>query len=280
MRRPCAVLACLVGLIVSAPMTPAAQSRQVVVFASGAIGSGATNSAQLESEAKGIALILNVTAVSGTNPTLDVKLQQFESLSNQWVDISGAVFQRITGTGQRTLTVYPGPEGPGNLRSVAGTDPAAGQEVSDAVPSNTRWRLISANFALVTSATVANRFPTVVLDDGATTLWRAGTNVAQTASLTATYSAGSAGTFGTVGTNLYEIALPTPPVVLTGGFRIRTSTIAIDTGDNYGPPQYLVEEFIGNYSSRPLPRAWRAVATVGGTASPSFTISLGGNYLY
>jgi hypothetical protein len=40
--------------------------------------------------------VLSVGAVSGTNPTLDVKLQESDTAGGTYTDIAGAVFNRVT----------------------------------------------------------------------------------------------------------------------------------------------------------------------------------------
>lgn len=57
-------------------------------------------------------------------------------------------------------------DGPGVLRSIAGTQPGAGAEVSETVPTGARWELLVAYLGLTTSATVANRNVGLTLDDG------------------------------------------------------------------------------------------------------------------
>lgn len=55
----------------------------------------------------GIKFYLDITAVSGTTPTLDVKLQAFDKLSGKFFDILGASFSQKTASGQDDLIVYP-----------------------------------------------------------------------------------------------------------------------------------------------------------------------------
>ena len=57
-------------------------------------------------------------------------------------------------------------EGPGLIRSVTGTDPAAGAEISETVPTNARWILHSFIANLVTDATAGNRRVRLEIDDG------------------------------------------------------------------------------------------------------------------
>lgn len=139
--------------------------------------------------------------------------------------------------------ILPSTAGAGRLRSITGTNPAAGVEISEAVPAGVRWRISAITFALTTDATVANRFVGLKIDDGVNALFVAGSNVAQAASGTTTYTgAAGLGAFGNA-TNALLILLP-DNLVLPAGSRIRTTTAALQAGDDYGAPQYLVEEFI------------------------------------
>jgi hypothetical protein len=58
--------------------------------------------------ANGLTLFLNCTAVSGTTPTLTVRLQVLDQVSNAWMDVPGASFIAITVPGTATLTLFPG----------------------------------------------------------------------------------------------------------------------------------------------------------------------------
>lgn len=58
--------------------------------------------------ARGMRLYLDVTAVAGTLPTLDVKLQTKDPLSGRWVDMANAAFPQINAVGTWVLVIYPG----------------------------------------------------------------------------------------------------------------------------------------------------------------------------
>ena len=132
-------------------------------------------------------------------------------------------------------------DGAGALRSVLGTDPGAGVEVSEAVPTDSRWRVRSFRVQLVTSATVANRRVHLIIDDGANILLDLAAGDTQAASLTRNYNFAPDGFARVAQDN--EIYVPIPPDLwLPQAARLRTSTTAIDAGDNFGPPRYLVEE--------------------------------------
>jgi len=134
-------------------------------------------------------------------------------------------------------------ESPGALRSIGGTDPAAGAEISETVPAGARWRLQSLRAAFVTDATAANREVAIVFDDGTNTYAEAHSGVNQAASLTRQYTAAVGGVRGAAATGT-GILLAIPSVILPAGHRIRTSTTNLQAGDNWGAPRLLVEEWL------------------------------------
>jgi hypothetical protein len=75
-------------------------------------------------------------------------------------------------------------DGGGALRSIAGTTPGAGAEISETVPTGARWELLAFQATFVTSAAAANRVPQLTLDDGTTVYFRLGAALNQAASLT------------------------------------------------------------------------------------------------
>ena len=126
-------------------------------------------------------------------------------------------------------------------RVILGADPAAGAEVALTMPSEGFWELRAVTFQLVTSADAANRFPRLSIDDGTTTLLQVVAGAAHTASLTVRYTAGP---FGAAITDIANgvVVLPLPPLILPPGFRITTSTVALEVLDDYGPPAAYVRE--------------------------------------
>lgn len=134
-------------------------------------------------------------------------------------------------------------EGPGWVRAIASTDPAAGVEISETVPTGARWRPLSLDAPLVTDATVANRDAVLTIDDGANILAESATAANQAASLTRRYSfmvntsRGAAATAALIQGNM-------PELLMAAGFRIRTVTTNLQAGDNWGAPFLLVEEWL------------------------------------
>lgn len=83
---------------------------------------------QTNLESKGIRLTLNISAISGTSPTLDIKLQHRDPVSLTWIDITDAAFTQKTATGTDDLVIYPGITSTANRR------------VSDHLPKS--WRVV------------------------------------------------------------------------------------------------------------------------------------------
>ena len=91
-------------------------NNHVTILSSSARGSGATNSNMITNHsAKGGIFWLEITAVSGTSPTLDVKLQGYDADGDDWVDLGDNVvgtgayaFAQKTGASSDELTIYTG----------------------------------------------------------------------------------------------------------------------------------------------------------------------------
>lgn len=131
---------------------------------------------------------------------------------------------------------------PGTVRSITGTNPAPGVEISETVSAGKVWRLISFTCAIVTSATVANRRTRFTVDDGATIVYQVDTNKDVTASgADAFYFA--TGLYLDANNGNDRIAGVPVGLLLGAGFRMRTVTSGLQAADDYAAPQYLVEEW-------------------------------------
>ena len=89
-------------------MGRAYNNSTLTVQASAAQTATNNSTAQTNFNARGIDLYVNVTAASGTSPTLAVKIQTQDPVSGTWVDLPGAVTANITAAGITVLQVYPG----------------------------------------------------------------------------------------------------------------------------------------------------------------------------
>lgn len=135
------------------------------------------------------------------------------------------------------------PDGFGVLRSITGTDPAANAEISEACPTNARWRVLAIRFTLVTDGTAANREVAITVDDGANVYARLPSRLAHVATTTIAYTCVTNAALEAVAQDT-ERLIRLPPIELQGGHRFNTVTTARQVGDNYSAPQYLVEEKI------------------------------------
>lgn len=134
-------------------------------------------------------------------------------------------------------------EGPGIIRTIVGTDPAANVQISETVPTNARWKLLALYATLVTDATAANRRVFYQFDDGVSEFYQTAAASDQVASLTRRHILGAAGHGHDVFSTTYLHPLPIP-LLLREGYRIRTATTGMQAGDNWSAPVMLVEEWL------------------------------------
>lgn len=84
------------------------RTKQLTIHASAAETANGSAAFDNQIGARGIHCVLDITAASGTTPTLDVKLQRFDPTSGKYVDLPGAAFAQKTAAGTSDLTIYPG----------------------------------------------------------------------------------------------------------------------------------------------------------------------------
>jgi hypothetical protein len=136
-------------------------------------------------------------------------------------------------------------DGAGVLRSITGAVPAAGADISETVPSNARWQLLSLFAQLTTAVAVANRQVNLTLDDSANIFYETPNGPVQAASLVWEYNFAPCGFAPAV--VLTDVAMHYDnSQLLTAGFRIRTDTVNIQAADQWTAPQYLVREWTDN----------------------------------
>lgn len=137
----------------------------------------------------------------------------------------------------------PSVNGQGLLRSVLGGAPAAGADISDTVPAGARWRLQSALFALTTDAVAGTRSPVMQIFDGTNTIAEYGSVTTQGPSHAWRWTFSPSGS-PVVAANSVSVGVAIAPLVLLAGWSIKTSTVALDVGDQYAAARYLVEEWL------------------------------------
>lgn len=129
------------------------------------------------------------------------------------------------------------------IKQVSSANPAAGQEISIAVPANRMWRLIGMRFQLVCAAAAASRRVHIVvdLDDGGTE-FNAFSDVDQIISETKNYTAAQFGDLPDR-TDDDDILIPIAhELYIPDGGTIYTKTTNLNAGDNFSAADLLVEE--------------------------------------
>lgn len=197
--------------------------------------------------AEGYLISLGVTCQTGS-PTRGDLFCQVELQRNQSLQIlQGLVLISGYISGRQNLS-YPNTspvnsfDGMGNHRMFQGTDPAAGAEIVETVPTGALWRLSSISFELQTDATVSTRTVRLRLGTAVIIVALIPANTSQTASLTIRYTFGDGLAYitslpVTAGPSVHGIMLP-------AGSTIETSTNNLQAGDNFTAPAIHVEEWL------------------------------------
>ena len=126
--------------------------------------------------------------------------------------------------------------GQGFIRSITGTDPAAGVEISETVPTDLSWRLISLDVTIVAGAAAFN--PYFRITDGTNEVWRS-SSISVTGGATEQMVLSQVGHRVEAGNNL--LSLPAG-MIMRPAYVIETAAITAD--DDYTAPQLLVEQWL------------------------------------
>ena len=130
------------------------------------------------------------------------------------------------------------------VRLITGTTPGAGFEIIETVPTGARWELVSTRMSLATAAGAGTRVPHLELGF-------VGSPYAYIPSIAGVGPAASMGfTFGqglqaSAPSGLANISQALPVrALLPAGQQFFTNTLNILGGDQWGPPQYCVREWL------------------------------------
>lgn len=113
------------------------------------------------------------------------------------------------------------------------TQPAAGADPVIVVPGNQVWQVLSVTGILTADAVVANRRPTLIIDDQTTTVAQVATGIVTVASQATRYSFvnGYDLETGAAGAAVSDPFMADN--VLPSGWRVRFSTLGLDPGDQW-----------------------------------------------
>jgi hypothetical protein len=211
-------------------------------------GSGSSPTTKTLNPAEGYLISLNVACPTGQRGSAFVVVDIFRGTGSQDVTQGAVLVSGYPGTvgsiGFPESVIASPLDGRGFMRAVVGGAPAAGAEVSDAVPAGREWILRSTCVLFTASAAAANRVPMLFIDDGGANIMarvQMGTAITASQAPRLTWAPGlqagaNAALNQTAGWVMECRMLP--------GWRIRTLTTALDAGDQYSAPVYMVEEFI------------------------------------
>lgn len=134
--------------------------------------------------------------------------------------------------------------GGGVLRHITGTDPAAGSEISETVPTGARWELLSMAAIFVTAGGGINRWPRFIASSAGKRLAFTPVPSSQPPATTENWFWGA--NFPSLPDDGFSsTGGPFPqPLILLAGATFGTSTGLIAGGDNWTAPDYTVREFL------------------------------------
>jgi hypothetical protein len=136
-------------------------------------------------------------------------------------------------------------EGIGYIREIIGSTPAAGAEILETVPTGARWQVLAFRYTLTTSGTVANRKVNfrVTLANASFVYISANPNLL-TAGLVGDYSiAPNVGYQNDATLSIFTIPMPQDTTLIAGA-KLGTTTSALQAGDQFSSPRYLVREWL------------------------------------
>lgn len=134
--------------------------------------------------------------------------------------------------------------GGGVPRVITGTDPAAGQEFLETVPTGARWQLLAVTVSLTSSAVVTDRRSGLLVISNGVTLFRSPQTTTQAASLTRQQYWHPGAFFNPAILSDVPIAPLPQPLMLQAGDIFKTNTNNLDAADNYSAPTYTVREWL------------------------------------
>lgn len=132
----------------------------------------------------------------------------------------------------------------GCVRSIVGTNPAAGNEWSETVPTGALWQLLSASVLLTTDGTAVDRQPLLQLLIASELYFRSPVEPVIGASTNGQISWFPGALYpGTFTGGASPAPLPNA-TFLPAGSVISSATVGLTAGDNYSAPRLMVREWL------------------------------------
>lgn len=200
----------------------------------------------------GLGYILNLTAFTTGTPApilgqAYVLVQLIRGLGGATVLLSTLFAGYITNTqplGWPGSAITPSTVGEPTLRAITGTTPAPGAEVSETVPSGARWEVVAFRAIFATSGAAGTRFPVLLAPAPASSGFLSIQPVGQAPGTQADYTWAPGMALTNEATAIrFQQSLPTRTLLLAG-HKITTSTLNLAAGDQWGPVQYTVREWL------------------------------------
>lgn len=233
---------------------------------------------------------LNITTL--TLPDADDEVDFFIQVSydggGNWTDVQNVHFTNADDGATRLVPIVidGAKDGPGTIQARTGVNPPAATDIVETVPANTLSKVRSIRFSFVTDANAANRGVLIQLNNVAGGIYHhTRQHDVQIASLTRRYNY-SVGTYYLAAALFDEYHNVLPDLVMAAGHVWRTVTGSMQATDNYGGPEYLVEDWHDpNISTdatmgdnlksyrRPLGSQIRIRTTVTGATPPTYAYS-------
>lgn len=198
----------------------------------------------------GVGFPLNITCFASTGSPLIgqcfVQVQIISGMTGATLPL-GTLLQDYVTAAQ--ALAFPGSpirssiEGGGVLRFITGTNPGAGAEISEAVPTGARWQLLAANFVLACSVAAGNRRANFVHKSGATQIYRGINTNTIAAGATGTFTVSPLAAIATDGFGQFDIPMARE-VWMLAAQTWGTTTGSIDVADQYSSINYLVREYL------------------------------------
>ena len=199
----------------------------------------------------GVGAVVNlaVWASSGApQPGQTFVVVQIVRGSTGGVELLGTLLQGYVtstqGLGWPGSPIISSTDGEPALRTIAGTQPAAGAPITETVPTGARWELLAIRFSIATSADPATRYVFVYGLDSGVAPWQvlSPRTIGPTEVRAYNFAVGLESLVNDV-VGIAQSGLP-DRVLLRSGAQVLTSIVNLHSGDQLSAPSFQVREWL------------------------------------